>query len=478
MSKAVLEAEAKRLMAKVSVYGLETVWKQNEFSEILPFPKPLSLSVLRGLASHEGATGMVCREIGLPYNPEVPVGDYLETLFGRLFVNKSAEKLLNSDSTKRSFLKTLSVSLKLEKANRNFYREFPGILSTLENYYGEQSQADVLKLSDNDLDKKIMELNIGLNDHYRFVVKAGILAAMNLENIESVSGKNQSADLISADVETIIKDNAEAGSIFDYRKKDLTQFHMFSSTVEYELACPRFTETGGSPYQAVPARTYKTRTLSMNRKTKDSILYFRIYESLKVIYKTLLLREIHLLRMALIEAGRRTGYGEDIFYLTLEEVPSIWEKESGQEITERKEREAAFQNLDIPVVVTPSDLNNLFIENWKNSGNSKQEPYALKGISVTGFEFGGKALIYRGESDLDKADYNTIIISRYASPDLVMAFTKVRGIITETGGLLSHLAIVAREHGVPLILQAKDSTMIIKDGDTVTVDGNGNIFLR
>lgn len=473
MSMALLEAEVKRLISKVSVYGLETVWKQNEFSEILPFPKPLSLSVLRGLASHEGATGMACRELSLPYNPGVPVEDYLETLFGRLFVNKAAEKCLNSDSTKRSFIKTFSASLKLEKENRIFYHEFPGILTTLEDYYGKQRQADVLNLSDNDLDKKIMELNRGLNDHYRFVVKAGILAVMNLENIESISGKDHAADLISVDVETIIKDNMEAGFIFDYRKKDLPQFHMFSSTIEYELACPRFTETGGSsPYQAVPARAYKARTLPMNRKTRDSILSFKIYESLKVIYKTLLLREIHLLRMALIEAGRRTGYGEDIFYLTLEEIPSVWESNLSQEITERKEKEAAFQNLDIPVVVTPSDLDNIII------GNSKQEPHALKGISVTGFEFGGKALIYRGDSDLDKADYNTIIVSRYASPNLVMAFTKVRGIITETGGLLSHLAIVAREQGFPIILQAKDSTMLIKNGDTVTVDENGNIFLR
>ena len=96
---------------------------------------------------------------------------------------------------------------------------------------------------------------------------------------------------------------------------------------------------------------------------------------------------------------------------------------------------------------------------------------------MTGFEFEGKALIHRDDSDIGKADYNTTIVSRYASPNLVMAFTKARGIITETGGLLSHLAIVAREQGFPLILQAKDSTLLIKNGDKVTADKNGNIFL-
>ena len=64
---------------------------------------------------------------------------------------------------------------------------------------------------------------------------------------------------------------------------------------------------------------------------------------------------------------------------------------------------------------------------------------------------------------------DTVIVARHARPGLVAAFPVARGIITETGGLLSHLAIVAREQGFPLVLQAADATSLIRDGQQVVV---------
>ena len=44
-------------------------------------------------------------------------------------------------------------------------------------------------------------------------------------------------------------------------------------------------------------------------------------------------------------------------------------------------------------------------------------------------------------------------------------------VVVETGGMLSHAATVAREFGIPCVVLVKDATRIIKDGQTVTVDG-------
>ena len=53
------------------------------------------------------------------------------------------------------------------------------------------------------------------------------------------------------------------------------------------------------------------------------------------------------------------------------------------------------------------------------------------------------------------------------------------GIITETGGALSHPAITAREYGIPAVVAVRGATSRIKDGDVVTIDGGrGIVSLR
>jgi phosphohistidine swiveling domain-containing protein len=47
----------------------------------------------------------------------------------------------------------------------------------------------------------------------------------------------------------------------------------------------------------------------------------------------------------------------------------------------------------------------------------------------------------------------------------------VSAVVTETGGVLSHAAIVAREHGIPAVLAVPDAMTTLRDGETVTVDG-------
>jgi len=45
-------------------------------------------------------------------------------------------------------------------------------------------------------------------------------------------------------------------------------------------------------------------------------------------------------------------------------------------------------------------------------------------------------------------------------------------LVVETGGMLSHAAIVAREYGIPAVVGAKDATRVIREGQVVTVDGD------
>lgn len=64
-----------------------------------------------------------------------------------------------------------------------------------------------------------------------------------------------------------------------------------------------------------------------------------------------------------------------------------------------------------------------------------------------------------------------ILIARHTDPGWIAVFSNASAIVVERGSLLSHSAIVARELGIPCVVDLKGATGWITDGETVTVDG-------
>ncbi len=58
-----------------------------------------------------------------------------------------------------------------------------------------------------------------------------------------------------------------------------------------------------------------------------------------------------------------------------------------------------------------------------------------------------------------------------STPAWTPLFAIVAGVVTETGGPLSHPAITAREYGIPAVVAVKGATRRISEGQLVTVDG-------
>jgi pyruvate,water dikinase len=48
-------------------------------------------------------------------------------------------------------------------------------------------------------------------------------------------------------------------------------------------------------------------------------------------------------------------------------------------------------------------------------------------------------------------------------------------LVTDGGGILSHPAIIAREHGIPAVVGTGNATKVLKDGQRVTVDGGRGV---
>ncbi len=82
-----------------------------------------------------------------------------------------------------------------------------------------------------------------------------------------------------------------------------------------------------------------------------------------------------------------------------------------------------------------------------------------------------------GISDFSKLSKGGILVTEMTTPDMVPIMKRAAAIVTDTGGLTSHAAIVSRELGIPCIVGTRDATKKLKDGDIVTVDAtSGKVY--
>ena len=77
----------------------------------------------------------------------------------------------------------------------------------------------------------------------------------------------------------------------------------------------------------------------------------------------------------------------------------------------------------------------------------------------------GKVKIIQIPADMEKMNHGDVLISQATSPDLLLAMKKASAIVTNTGGLICHAAITARELKIPCIVGTGKATLIFKDGD-------------
>jgi pyruvate,water dikinase len=72
-----------------------------------------------------------------------------------------------------------------------------------------------------------------------------------------------------------------------------------------------------------------------------------------------------------------------------------------------------------------------------------------------------------------------ILVARATDPGWTPLFHRAGGLVTELGGMLSHGAVVARELGLPAVVNLPGATRLLRDGVVVTVDGGrGIVYLR
>ena len=197
---------------------------------------------------------------------------------------------------------------------------------------------------------------------------------------------------------------------------------------------------------------------------------------------------IALIRQVCLEVGRRLqasgriAAAGDVFHLSIVEVEAwltgAWDGTgAGALVADRRARLAAQQELELPGVIQESSS--------ADSGavaapaeTSASEGDAWAGVAAAPGEAEGAACVLRTPLDGRRMGRGDVLVAPSTDPGWTPLFLRASALVTETGGYLSHGAVVAREFGLPAVVNVRDAMRTLTDGDRLRVDGTAGRVTR
>ncbi|MEV5713102.1 PEP/pyruvate-binding domain-containing protein [Amycolatopsis mediterranei] len=95
----------------------------------------------------------------------------------------------------------------------------------------------------------------------------------------------------------------------------------------------------------------------------------------------------------------------------------------------------------------------------------------LRGTAASAGRYTGVVRVVISEREFAKLRPGDVLVCPETTPQWSVLFGGIGALITDTGGLLSHPSILAREHGIPAVVATGNATEVLRDGQLVTVDG-------
>jgi len=106
------------------------------------------------------------------------------------------------------------------------------------------------------------------------------------------------------------------------------------------------------------------------------------------------------------------------------------------------------------------------------SSEAEHEELLLRGLAASRGVYEGPARRVKGPAEFDRIQKGDVLVTESTSEAFNILLPLLGAIVTDSGGLLSHSAIVAREYGIPGVVGTREATDRIADGTRVRVDGD------
>ena len=175
----------------------------------------------------------------------------------------------------------------------------------------------------------------------------------------------------------------------------------------------------------------------------------------------------HFVKRGLIDTS------EDIFYQTYNHVRDLVNGKSPNEdlrmeVARHKKDMERFENILIPTVIYGEEIPPVREPNMD----------VLSGIPTSIGHYTGKVKVVRRIQDFTKVNHGDVLVVPYSDVGWTPLFARAGAVVAESGGLLSHSSIVAREYNIPAVVSVEGATLM-PDETTVTVDGHkGEVLIH
>jgi pyruvate,water dikinase len=110
------------------------------------------------------------------------------------------------------------------------------------------------------------------------------------------------------------------------------------------------------------------------------------------------------------------------------------------------------------------------VNNWLGADGGSDG--TLKGMSASPGMVEGTARVIFSPDQISEIQDGEILVAPLTAPSWAPIFGKISATVTDTGGMMSHAAIVCREYGLPAVTGTSSATTTIKTGDRIRVDGS------
>lgn len=228
-------------------------------------------------------------------------------------------------------------------------------------------------------------------------------------------------------------------------------------------------------WDTLPLSRFTRWRLGWHYRQARQFRYYREAISFKYTYGYGLLRNYflaladHFVRQQIIQ------HRDDIFYLYKPEIETIVNENSQFNyqalIQNRKQEMEAAHGAILPEIIYGNQP--------PPPETHDQEQKRLSGIPTSGGYFQGPVCIIQTISEFDKMVAGAVLVIPFSDVSWTPLFTKAGAVIAESGGILSHSSIVAREYKVPAVVSVTGACRILQDGMQVTVDGfKGEVIIN
>jgi rifampicin phosphotransferase len=459
----------------------QIILEQDEMSEVLPRPTPLSFSLMGRIWAPGGSVDLACRELGVPYGLPEGLDGHMVNLFGKTYVDVALKQgmTLNLSASKAKQLRN-----KARPMIDQFHNKvMPDLAERLSVWQALDYAALPLPELLNTIDKLLQLL---VRDIYVEAEKINILAGFTMGEATAVAQADPSlrAKLMRAELP-----HAPSSLIASCKGKSAKtkalQLMGHRSIFDYELSSPRYKEAPALLWSLLDASNdVVSGTVSpANLPVEESnMLELAVaFQDLKEQAKHEALRVFAEIRRAVLALGHLSKLDELIFHLTLEELMEAdWSQPTHlRELTQLRKDQADLLKKSAPSAVSLTlrdcELLSLGKQRFANDGFLGGTCVAGDG-SVTGRVFWVEDDISVDPATFDGFCDGDILVCRMINPAWLPWVQRSGAVLSEVGGWLSHMAIVAREKDILMLVACKGLDQF-ETGSQIKTCNDGSIEL-